>query len=97
MERTKKSEISSLSLKPTPNLELLLNQFNNATPENNNDLEIFFPLNIMIMMKCIMLKYLTKINLSLFHINAYSLDKNFDDLQCLLSCTKSNFGIIGVT
>ena len=27
---------SSLSLKPSSNLELLVNQFNNATPENNN-------------------------------------------------------------
>ena len=28
---------SSLLLKPSLNLELLMNQFNNATPENNND------------------------------------------------------------
>ena len=28
---------SSLLLKPSLNLELLINQFNNATPENNND------------------------------------------------------------
>ena len=35
----KASEISFLLLKPTPNLELLVNQFNNATPENNNDPE----------------------------------------------------------
>ena len=27
---------SSLSLKPSSNLELLVNQFNNATPENGN-------------------------------------------------------------
>ena len=27
---------SSVLLKPSPNLELLVNQFNNATPENNN-------------------------------------------------------------
>ena len=34
---------SSLLLKPTPNLKLLVNQFNNATSENNNDPEnIFF-------------------------------------------------------
>ena len=32
-------ETSSLVLKPTPNLELLVNQLNNATPENNNDPE----------------------------------------------------------
>ena len=30
---------SSLSLKPSSNLELLVNQFYNATPENVNDLE----------------------------------------------------------
>ena len=30
---------SSLSLKPYSNLELLVNQFNNTTPENSNDPE----------------------------------------------------------
>ena len=30
---------SSLSLRPTSNLELLVNQFNNATPQNGNDPE----------------------------------------------------------
>ena len=52
----------------------------------------------MTLMKCITLKYLTKNKpLSLFHINACSLSKNYDDLQHLLSCTKSNFDIIGVS
>ena len=36
-------------------------------------------------------------SLSLFHINACSLDKNFDDLQHLLSCTKTNFDIIAIS
>ena len=36
-------------------------------------------------------------SLYLFHINACSLNKNFDGLQHLLSCTKNNFDIIGVT
>ena len=35
--------------------------------------------------------------LSLFHMNACSLNKNFDGRQHLLSCTKNNFYIIGVT
>ena len=35
--------------------------------------------------------------LSLFHINACSLNKNFDDLQHLLSCTKKNFDIIAIS
>ena len=32
----------SLLLKPLPNLELFLNQFNNTTPENSNDSENIF-------------------------------------------------------
>ena len=32
----------SLLLKPSANLELLVNQFNNPTSENNNDPENFF-------------------------------------------------------
>ena len=52
----------------------------------------------MTLMKCITLKYLTKNKpLSLFHINACSHSKNYDDLQHLLSFTKSNFDIIGVS
>ena len=36
-------------------------------------------------------------SLSVFHINAYSLDKNFDDLQHLLNCTKKCFDIIATS
>ena len=36
-------------------------------------------------------------SLSLFHINACSLNKNFDDLQYLLSCPKKNFDIIAIS
>ena len=35
--------------------------------------------------------------LSLFHINACSLNKNFHDLQHLLSCTKRFFDIIAIS
>ena len=35
----KSAENSSLLLKPTPNLKLLVNHCNNTTPENNNDPE----------------------------------------------------------
>ena len=49
-------------LKPPSNLELLVNQFNNATPENSNDPEKIFHVNIMALRKCITLKYLTKLN-----------------------------------
>ena len=53
---------SSLSLKSSSNLELLVNQFSNATPENSNYLKKFLHLNIMTLRKCIKLKYLTIIN-----------------------------------
>ena len=36
-------------------------------------------------------------SLSLFHINSYSLNKNFDELQHLLSCTKTKFDIIAIS
>ena len=35
-------------------------------------------------------------SLSLFCINTCSLNKNFDDIQHLLSCTKKNFNIIAI-
>ena len=75
-------------MKPS-NLELLVNQFNNTTPENGNDPE-----------KIASSKYydidethnieITHKNkpLSLFPINTCSLSKNFDDLQHLLAALK---------
>ena len=80
---------SSLLLKPSSNLELLVNQFNNATPENGNDPEKiasskYYDIDEM---HNIEIPHKNK-SLSLFHINACSLSKNFDDLQHLLSCTK---------
>ena len=60
---------NSLSLlKPSPNLEVLVNQFNNATPKIVMTLKTFFHLNIMTSMKCITLKYITKINHYLYSI-----------------------------
>ena len=88
---------SSLSLKPS-NLELLVNQFNNANPENSNNPEKvcsskYYDIeevhNIQIFHK--------NKSLSLFHINACSLNKNFDDLQHLLNCTKKSFDIIAIS
>ena len=81
---------SSLSLKPS-NLELLVNQFNNVTPENSNDPENFFSskqYDIEEMHK-FEIPHKNKL-LSLFQKNAFSLNKNFDDLQQILSCTKKN-------
>ena len=68
---------SSLLLKPSPNVELLVNQFNNVTPENNSDPGNFIRLNIMTSMKCITLQYLRRINHCAYsNISACSLNKN---------------------
>ena len=89
---------SSLSLKPSSDLELLVNQFNNVTPQNSNDPDKFFS------SKCYDIEEMHNIeiphknkSLSLFHINACSLNKNFDDLQHLLNCTKIIFDIIAIS
>ena len=89
---------SSLLSKPTLKLKLLVNQFNSVTPQNNNNLRNissskYYDIDDM--------HYIEIPNknkyLFLFHMNACSLNKNFDDLQNHLSCTKANFDIIGVT
>ena len=76
---------SSLLLKPSSNLELLVNQFSNATPENSNDPEQISSCKYYDIeeMHNIEIPHNNK-SLSLFHINACSLNKNFDDLQHLL-------------
>ena len=73
-------------LKPSsPNLVPLVKKIDNATPENS-----------MILRKCMTLKQFTKIN-HLFHINASSLNENFDNLQHLLNFTQNVFDIIAVS
>ena len=80
---------SSLSLKSSSNLEHLLNQFNNATPENSYDPEKICSSKYhdIEQMHNIEISHKNKL-LSLFRINACSLNKNFDDLQYLLNYTK---------
>ena len=62
---------SSLSLKPTSNLELLVNQFNNAAPENSNDSEKISS------SKYYDIEVMHNTEIPLFHINACSLNKSF--------------------
>ena len=89
---------SSLLLKPSPNLEILVNQFNNASTENNNDPKKISSSKYYDIDEMHNLKIPQKNkSLSLFHINACSLNKNFDDLQHLLSSTKKVFDIIAVS
>ena len=72
---------SLLSLKPSSNLELLVNQFNNANTENDNDPEKIASSKYydFYEMYNIEISHKNK-SLSLFHTNA----KKFDDLQHLL-------------
>ena len=81
-----------LLLKPLPTIELLVYQFNNATPENNNDPEKISSSKYHDIdeMHNIKIPHKNK-SLSLFHINACYLNKTFDDLQHLLSTTKKVF------
>ena len=89
---------SSLLLKPPPDLELLVNQFNNATLENNNDPEKissskYYDINEMHNMK---IPHKNK-SLSLFNINACSLNENFDGVQHVLSSIRTIFDIIAAS
>ena len=76
-------------------LELLVNQFNNATPEYSNDSEKISSSKYYDIeeMHDIEIPHKNK-SLSIFHINACSFSKSFDDLQHHLSCTKTKFDII---
>ena len=70
---------------------------NNATPENGNDPEKiasskYYDID---KMHNIEIPHKNK-SLSLFHINANSLNKNFDNPQYLLGCTQRNFDIIAI-
>ena len=82
MSENVSSKNSSMHLTPPPNLALLLNQFNNTSPEQNVDPENvvnprYFDIDA--------LKLYDKRNfLSFFHINACSFNKSFDDLEYLL-------------
>ena len=69
-----------------------MNQFNNANPENSNNPEKISSSKYYDIeeMHNIEITHNNK-SLSLFHINACSLNKNFDDLQHLLSCTNFFF------
>ena len=89
---------SSLSLKPSSKLEFLVNQFNDVTPENGNDpgkiaSSKYYDID---KMHSIEIPHKNK-SLSLFHINACSPNKNFDNPQHLLTYTKKIFDIIAIS
>ena len=85
-------------------MKLLVNQFNNISsltqPDdiNSDDPENTVSSKYYDIDELQNLKITNNSNsLSLFHTNACSLSKNFDDLQHLLSCTNKNFDIIAIT
>ena len=97
-KRLKSAQNSSLLLKPTSNLGLLGNRFNNATPKSNNDSENVYSSKYYDIVEIHIIEIPNKNkSVCLCHINSYSLNKNFDEFQRLLSCKKTNFDIIGVT
>ena len=89
---------SSVLLKPPLSSELLFNQYNNSSPEQQNDPENVVNSRYFNIDQIQSLEFCQKEkSLSLFHINACSLNKNFDDLVYLLKCTNKNFDIIAVS
>ena len=90
---------SNLVLKPPPNLNSLFTQFNNSSqihefkdPKNVVNCKYYNLEEVQTM------KIPNKKNsLSLFHINACSLSKNFDDLEYLLKTTNTNFNKIAIS
>ena len=99
-KRLKSAQNSSFLSQPTPNLNILVNRYSDNDPEYISlskyyDIEEMYNVKIPNKNK----------SLSLFHINAWFLNKNFlwnkfcfyEILWHLLSCAKSNFDITGVT
>ena len=78
------SSSNSLALKPSANSlkSLLFNEFYNFSPEPKNEPEKAVNFNYYDIDQIQILKFPKKNkSLSLFHINAFSLSKNFDDLR----------------
>ena len=89
---------SLLSLKPTSGLALLYNQFNNTSPEKNNDPENVVNSKFHDIDQIQPLKFPDKHkSLALFHISACSLNKKFHYFDHLLKCTNKVFHIIDVS
>ena len=94
-KQSTKSDENLLSLKPPSDVALLYNQFCNTSPEKNNDLVNVVNSKYYGIDQIQTLKFRNKHkSLALFHINACSLNKNFDDLDHLLKCTNTVFDII---
>ena len=96
-EMNESSDNSILTLNPPSNLKLLFNKFNEVTAKSNKK----NPENF-INCRNLDIDEIQKIqiepnSLSLFHINSFSLNKNFEDLECLLKATNKAFDVIAIS
>ena len=90
-----KNSNSSLILKPAPDQALLFNQFNSAIPENISDLENVIQSKYYGIDELQQLKIPNKEkSLSFFHINSYSLNKNFEKLTYKIYCSQQIFSLM---
>ena len=96
---TVEKNIGSLVLNPPQNLSLLFNQFNSLSDEtnlHNDDIDKINNCKYYDVEQVQTLK-IPKNSLKMFHINACSLNKNFDDLEYLLKSTNINYDIIAIS
>ena len=93
------SNKSSLLLNTSPKLTNLVHQLNNNTIDNNKNIDDNFIYSKYFDIDEIQKMKITNKEkcLSLFHINVYSLSKNFDELQHLLKSTNKSFDVIAIT
>ena len=85
-------------LKSPPDFALILNQFNNAIPENSSDTENVIQSKYYDINELQQLEIPNKEkSLSLSHINSCSLNNNSNKLQNLLQSTNIHFDITAIT
>ena len=86
-----------LILNPPPDLKLLFNQFNELTAEpNKKSQENFINCRNLTIDEIKKMKIEPNL-LSLFHINSFSLNKHFEDLEYLLKATNKTFDVIVIS
>ena len=86
------------TLKPPKNLSNLFNVINNFSSQQNKDTEIIINCKYYDIEEIHSFNNLNhKDDLSLFHINTYSLPKNIEELEYLLDKTKIDFDVIGIS
>ena len=97
-EKQIETKDTSLLLNLLPNLALLFNKFNNTRSEVNDGPDNVVNSKYYSINEIHSLKAANKDkSLSMFHANACSLNKNFEDLEHLLKCINKKFGVVAVS